>query len=128
MNDLFEGNASLADSDAQETLDAPKAPPRKLNLGNDKDRAEYFKQLKNKAIKNLYKNDPLVRQGIDAQLAVEAAKTSSSAKNDNVKYDESGKVTGVSNSVVSGVHATSKNQIALMQALRADINKRYGII
>jgi hypothetical protein len=113
MNNLFEGNANLFDSEDVENSETPQAPSRKLNMGNDRDRAELIRQLKAQAIKDLYKSDPIVRQGINAQIATEAAKA--------------GNVTGVNHSVVSGIHATVKNQKELAKALRADINKRYGI-
>lgn len=130
MNNIFEGNANLFDSEDVENTDThqvPQAPPRKLNMGNDKDRAELMKQLKTQAIKDLYKSDPTIRQGIDAQIAMEAAKALSKDQSSNVKRDGAGNVTGVNHSVVSGIHATVKNQKELAKALRADINKRYGI-
>lgn len=130
MNNLFEGNANLFDSEGVDNTDthqAPKTPPRNLNMGNDKDRAELMRQLKTQAIKDLYKSDPAIRQGIDAQIAMEAAKALSKAQSSNVKRDEAGNVAGVNYSVVSGIHATTNNQKELAKALRADINKRYGI-
>jgi predicted class III extradiol MEMO1 family dioxygenase len=127
MNNLFEGNANLFDSEDVENSETPQAPSRKLNMGNDRDRAELIRQLKAQAIKDLYKSDPIVRQGINAQIATEAAKALNQTKSSNVKHDEAGNVTGVNHSVVSGIHATVKNQKELAKALRADINKRYGI-
>jgi hypothetical protein len=121
---IFKGSDFWPD-ERSDQIEAPQEPPRKLNLGNDKDRAEYWNQLRVKAITELYKGDPLVRAGLEAQAANEAIPSRKTPE--NVVRDEAGNVTGVAKSVMSGTHATDARLKELMKAIRADVNKRYGI-
>lgn len=123
MNDLFEGNTNIFEDTDTDT----PTPSRKLNMGKDKDVKEFMTLLKAKAINDLYKSDPLVRQGIDAQLALDAVRAIKQAKESNVKRDALGNVSGVAHSVVSGAHATVKNQRELALAIQAETYKRYGV-
>ncbi|MBQ4856239.1 hypothetical protein IMW82_16340 [Rhodanobacter sp. B2A1Ga4] len=128
MNDLFEGNVNLFDEqEAESQPQATATTKRKLNPKNDKDARELMTLLQIKAMSDLYKNDPLVRQDMDAQAAKEAAKALQQAKESNVKRDALGNVSGINHSVVTGVHATVKNQVELAKALQAETYKRHGI-
>src|SRR3546814_3642461 len=72
--------------DEQEAESQPQATAttkRKLNPKNDKDARELMTLLQVKAMSDLYKNDPLVRQDMDAQAAKEAAKALQQAKESN---------------------------------------------
>ena len=95
-------------------------------LDNSKGATALMKQLKQEAIAKLYKSDPLVREGIDAQMAIEASRTVQ-AKPSIINYDDQGNLAGVKSSVVSGIHATSANQAELMRAIKANIYKKYGV-
>jgi hypothetical protein len=102
----------------------PTPTPRKFNLGNDKDRAEYFKQLQTEAITKLYKSDPLIRHSLDVQVALNGVEKPSKSV---VNFEEAGNVIGVSRSVIRGANATTKNQADLIRAIRANAYKRYGV-
>ncbi|HEY9130367.1 MAG TPA: hypothetical protein VIM98_01315 [Dyella sp.] len=91
----------------------PKIPPRKFNMGNDKDRYEYFQLLKLKA---LVDNPDAVAKPIKVK-----------EKESNIIKDEQGNYSGLKHSVINGIHATVKNQADLLKALRADTYKRHGI-
>lgn len=95
-------------------------------LDNSKGATALMKQIKLDTIARLYKSDPLVREGIDAQMAIEASRIVQ-AKPSIVNYDEQGNLSGVKSSVVSGIHATSANQAELMRAIKANIYKKYGV-
>src|SRR3546814_18342471 len=84
MNDLVEGNVNLFDEqEAESQPQATATTKRKLNPKNDKDARELMTLLQIKAMSDLYKNDPLVRQDMDAQAAKEAAKDLQQAKESN---------------------------------------------
>lgn len=73
-----------------------------------------WEQAKAETLAALYKNDPLIRQSLNAQMN----KQTSKAKPSIVTRDERGKVTGVEGgSVLSGRHATVKAQTELWNAL-----------
>lgn len=75
---------------------------------------ELWEQAKADTLVSLYKNDPLIRQSLDAQMNRETPK----AKPSIVLRDEQGRVTGVEGgSVLSGRHATVKAQTELWNAL-----------
>lgn len=95
-------------------------------LDNSKGATALMKQIKQDTIARLYKSDPLVREGIDAQMAIEASRAVQT-KPSIVNYDEQGNLSGVKSSVVSGIHATSANQAELMRAIKANIYKKYGV-
>lgn len=102
--------------DEARTESAPeesKTPPRKFNLGNDKDRYEYYQLLK---LKTLMENPDAI-----------AKPTKVKEKESNILKDEQGNYSGVKHSVINGIHATVKNQADLLKALRADAYKRHGI-
>lgn len=122
MNDL-NNDFEETNEDQEETITI--LPTRKLNLGNDRDRKEYLEQLRAKVIADLYKNDPLIRQSLDAQLTGMDGKARGSTS--VVQYGENGNVSGVDKSVIRGTHATTKNQTDLIKALKADAYKRYGV-
>ncbi len=85
-----------------------------------------MRQLKEDNIKKLYKNDPYIREGIDAQIAVEASRHTKT-KPSNIQYDEQGNIESIKASVVSGIKATEANQIELMKAIKDNIYKKYGV-
>ncbi len=85
-----------------------------------------MRQLRQETIARLYKSDPGIREGIDAQLAIEASKGKKVEQN-NFNYDEQGNLFGVKQSVVSGTSATVKNQTALMKEIKNNIYKQYGV-
>lgn len=101
------------DDNITPTPQEAKAPPRKLNTGNDKDRAELW---------NLYKARALLNHP-------EAFVTpyTPPPKESNVLRDSAGNYAGVKHSVMSGIHATVKNQTDLLRALKARVKARYGV-
>ena len=111
-------------TDGTTTNTTPVQP--KGMLDNSKGATALMKQIKQDTIARLYKSDPLIREGLDAQRAVEASRTVQ-AKPSIVNHDEQGNLTGVKSSVVSGIHATSANQAELMRAIKANIYKKYGV-
>lgn len=128
MTNLFSDTSNEEENVEQSpALPEVQNPPRKLNMGNDKDRMEVFRALGAKALTDLYRDDPLVREGIDAQLAMERATKAQPKESANILRNEQGYVSGVSKSVATGIHATTKNQVDLLRAIRADVNKIYGV-
>ncbi|WP_037037072.1 hypothetical protein [Pseudomonas sp. BAY1663] len=99
---------------------------RKSVMHDPKGAIELMRQLKEDNIKKLYKNDPYIREGIDAQLAVQAARHTKT-KPSNIQYNEQGNIESIKSSVVSGIHATEANQMELMQAIKDNIYKKYGV-
>lgn len=85
-----------------------------------------MRQLKGETIKSLYKSDPGIREGIDAQLAIESSKGMKAIQS-NFNYDEQGNLFGVKESVVSGVGATVKNQTELMKEIKKSIYSKYRV-
>lgn len=85
-----------------------------------------MRQLKTETVREMYRNDPLVRESLDVQIALESTQ-SKQDKPSNFLYDEKGNLSGIKSSVVSGVDATAKNQTALMKEIKANIYKQYGV-
>ncbi|MFI8384912.1 hypothetical protein [Pseudomonas sp. NPDC079086] len=104
----------------------PRSTPLPGILNNSKKAGEYMRNLKQETINNLYKSDPLIRESINAQMAVDATRTTKE-KPSIVAYDDQGKITGVTKSVVSGIHATGANQTEVMRAIKANIHKQLGV-
>lgn len=99
---------------------------RKSVMHDPKGAIELMRQLKEDNIKKLYKNDPYIREGIDAQIAIEASRHTK-VKPSNIQYDEQGNIESIKASVVSGIKATEANQIELMKAIKENIHKKYGV-
>ncbi|MDM9588248.1 hypothetical protein [Pseudomonas asiatica] len=95
-------------------------------MGNPAEAVTLMRQLRQETIARLYKSDPGIREGIDAQLAIEASKGKKVEQN-NFNYDEQGNLLGIKQSVVSGTSATVKNQTALMKEIKKNIYKQYGV-
>tara|TARA_R100001377_G_scaffold84121_2_gene66990 strand:- start:1339 stop:1785 length:447 start_codon:yes stop_codon:yes gene_type:complete len=108
------------------TTTSPTPVQSKGMLDNSKGATALMKQIKQETIAKLYKSDPLIREGIDAQMAIEASRTVQT-KPSILNYDEQGNLAGVKSSVVSGIHATGANQAELMKAIKANIYKKYGV-
>ena len=85
-----------------------------------------MRQLREETIKRLYQSDPGIREGIDAQLAIEASKGKKTTQS-NFNYDEQGNLFGIKESVVTGVNATVKNQTELMKEIKKSIYSKYGV-
>jgi len=99
-----------------------------LSKGNDNDRLKLWKQAEITALTKLYNYDPYVRADLDASMAKdEAAKRGIQKTSDNILFDEHGSPIGIKHNVASGPHATNKNQTELMEAIRADVLKKYGV-
>lgn len=106
----------------------PVSPPKRHGLDNAKDALAMYKEATEKAIRGLYEHDPLIRDGINAQRAMEQMTAGlTKPKVSNVTYDAQGNLNGVSKSVVSGPSATTRNQTDLWKALTMDMNKKLGI-
>lgn len=106
----------------------PVSPPKRRGLDNAKDGLAMYKEASESALKSLYDNDPLVRAGIQAQLASEQMQVSLKKERlSNVSYDANGSLTGVTKSVLSGPNATAKNQQDLWHALVKDMSKKLGV-
>ncbi|MBN6712588.1 hypothetical protein [Pseudomonas capsici] len=103
--------------------------PKTLHgLDNPKDAVAMMKQIKEQTLQRLYKNDPFIREGINAQAAIETARqTRNNSTPTNNIYDENGNFQGVNKSIISGPAATGKNQADAMKAIKANIYKRLGV-
>jgi hypothetical protein len=95
-------------------------------MNNPNGAVEMMRSLREETVNRLYKSDPLVRESMNARAAIDAAKASK-PKESNLIHDEQGRLIGVKHSVVSGVHATGNNQVALMREIKENINKQYGV-
>lgn len=119
MEDFWKDPENIFAANSKEEADPTfahqesKTPPRKFNMGNDKDRYEYYQLLK---IKALVDNPDAIAKPIKVK-----------EKESNILKDEQGNYSGVKHSVINGIHATIKNQADLLKALRADAYKRHGI-
>ncbi|AJO77727.1 hypothetical protein [Pseudomonas sp. MRSN 12121] len=108
-----------------ETTDPAK---RLRGLDNAADAYIMMKQVKEQTISNLYQNDPLIRESINAHSAIEKVHSSQETnKPTNLIYDEHGNFKGLKKSVIDGIHATGKHQTDAMKAIKADIYKRLGV-
>lgn len=97
-------------------------------LDNAKDAVTMMKQVRESTLARLYENDPLIRESLQAQAAVEQARLSRTvSKPSNNLYDDYGNFTGVNKSIISGAAATGKNQTDAMKAIKANIYKRLGV-
>ncbi|MCW5472949.1 hypothetical protein [Pseudomonas aeruginosa] len=85
-----------------------------------------MRQLKTETVREMYRNDPLVRESLDVQIALESTQPKQD-KPFNFLYDEKGNLSGIKSSVVSGTQATAKNQTELMKEIKANIYKQYGV-
>lgn len=116
----------IAQQSGWQYSDSPTKPLRGLDSASDA--YAMMKLAKEQAISHLYQNDPLVRESINAQAAVEQARNGLlTVKPSNLNYDANGNLQGIKHSVVSGTHATGKHQTETMKAIRADIYKRFGV-
>lgn len=105
-----------------------EAPHKLRGLDSAKDAITMMKQVRERTIARLYENDPLIRESLNAQAAVEDARKSHAvSKPSNNLYDANGNFTGVNKSIMSGPNATGKNQAEAMKAIRANIYKRLGV-
>jgi hypothetical protein len=77
------------------------------------------------SVLELYRNDPLIRASLDAQFAQEA-QDSSQVKETNMVYDAQGNLLGVKS--VGKTKNTDKGAAELMEAIRKDVERKYGII
>ncbi|EJM17651.1 hypothetical protein PMI22_03421 [Pseudomonas sp. GM21] len=104
-------------------------PAKRLRgLDNTADALAMMKQAREQTLANLYKNDPIVRESLNAQAAIEQAFYSqSNDKPSNLIYDGQGNFKGIKQSIISGTQATDKNQADMMRAIKADIYKRFGV-
>ncbi len=112
------------------TNDAYRQEPLKVqgSVMSDPARAvELMRELREKSTRELYRNDPIVRESLDVQAAFNAGKSATNTKSSNLNYDEYGNLAGIKNSVVSGVNATCSNQTDLMRAIKANLLKNYGL-
>lgn len=101
---------------------------RLRGLDNASDAYSMMKQVKEQTLASLYKNDPLIRESLNAQAAIEQARYSqATTKPNNLIHDEQGNFKGIKQSVISGTHATGKHQTDVMRAIKADIYKRFGV-
>jgi hypothetical protein len=112
MTNIFEDDSQAIHTPEPETP-TPEAPPRKFNMNDDKDRNELIQLLKLKA---LVEHPDAIAKVVEPKAHVS-----------NIVRDDKGNVAGTKNSVMSGIHATAKNQADLFKALKADAQKRYGI-
>lgn len=104
----------------------PFSPQRTSVMNDPAGAVAMMRQLREETVKRLYQSDPGIREGIDAQLAIEASKGKQASKS-NFNYDEQGNLSGVKESVVTGVNATTKNQTELMKEIKKNIYSKYGI-
>jgi hypothetical protein len=97
-------------------------------LSNTGDAVAMMKQIREQTIADLYQHDTYIREGIDAQYAVERANANSAQqKASNNNYDDEGNFTGMKKSILNGSNATVKNQVEAMRAIKADIMKNLNI-
>ncbi|MGA3680311.1 hypothetical protein [Pseudomonas graminis] len=106
---------------------ADSAKPTRA-LHNTSDAVAMMKKIKQETISELYQNDSYIREGIDAQYAIERSNVNSfQQKPSNNTYDEAGNFTGMKKSILNGANATVKNQVEAMRAIKADIYKNFNI-
>ncbi|MDF5855689.1 hypothetical protein P4209_23910 [Pseudomonas aeruginosa] len=103
----------------------PTAKPKSV-MHDSEGAVALMRQLKTETVREMYRNDPLVRESLDVQIALEKTQANKE-QSSNFIYDEHGKLAGVKSSVVTGVNATTKNQAALMKEIKANIYKQYGV-
>lgn len=131
MDDLFDQEQPFDEYEEYEQEEAPTPPvsaPKRRGLDSSKDALAMYKELQEATIKGLYRDDPLIREGLNAQVASELMKQAAAVKKaSNLNYDAQGNLTGVSKSVMGGVHATDKNRKDLLKAIQADIYKKLGV-
>ncbi|MCF9018154.1 hypothetical protein GIV21_08440 [Pseudomonas syringae] len=97
-------------------------------LDSSKDAVAIMKQVKQATLERLYKDDPLIRESLDMQVAVQQARLDRTTnKPSNNQYDSQGNFTGVTQSIISGPAATGKNQTDAMKAIKASVYKRLGV-
>lgn len=123
--DLFKNTDDLFESPEQVAEDnAPTLPEQlhKRSIGNDKDRLAMWHEAGADAVLGLYKHDPLIRASIDSQL--HGDNDPQLRKHDsNIVYDEQGRLVGTKTSPMN----TSRAQTELMEAIRKDMARKYGI-
>ena len=116
-NEFWQDPQSVFDTDNNveptPAPEQPKAPPRKLNIGNDKDRAELWA---------LHKIKALVNHADEVTYVAPPPK-----KETNLLRDTEGNLSGVKHSVMAGRHATGRDQAELLQALRERVYNQYNV-
>lgn len=127
MSDLFDDNSSELFNAEVSRIPVENVLPKKLNPGNDKDRMEMFREAGRKAVETLYESDPIVRDALRAQVSLDRVKGVRDQKSSLVITDDRGDVIGLTKPVLTGVHATGKNQLDLMRKIKAGIYKHYSI-
>lgn len=106
-------------------LESP--PARKMNLRNDKDAKSMMDEARRKVIASLYDSDALVRNSLLAQVSLERAEAAKKGRETVAITSDQGHVVGLSKPVLTGVHATTKNQVDLMRAINASVRKSYSV-
>lgn len=112
------------------TNDAHRQTPPKVQgsvMSDPAGAVKLMRELREKSTRELYRNDPIVRESLDVQAAFNAGKSTTNTKSSNLNYDEHGNLAGIKSSVVSGVNATCSNQTDLMRAIKANLLKNYGL-
>lgn len=120
MNDIFNDDRTnwLSNNDVQGSVDIEdhETPKRSSGLpGNDKELQCQWQSIRESTIRRLYKNDPLIRAGLDLQIRMEAARRKE-VPSSTVAYDDDGKLLPPKKSLLQG--ASSKEQMEYMQAIR----------
>lgn len=124
---VVEQEGWIIDGDAPRQAQTSNTSTKRTSVMNDpKGAIELMRELREETIRKLYKNDPVIREGLDAQMAIEASRAVK-PKESNFTYDEQGNLSGVKSSVVSGVNATVRNQTELMREIKNNIYKKYGV-
>lgn len=106
-------------------LESP--PTKKMNLRNDKDAKAMLDEARRKAITSLYNSDTLVRDSLLAQVSLERAEAAKKSSETVAITSDQGHVVGLSKPVLTGVHATTKNQVDLIRAITASVRKNYSV-
>lgn len=91
MTNVFE-EQEPATSEEQEPVTPEEQKP--VNM-KDLSPEEQMKKIKQETLERLYKNDPVIREGIDAQLAIEASRGKAQPKETPFMYDLEGNLIGV---------------------------------
>lgn len=91
-------------------------------LGDSKAAESWFSNSKAKYVQDAYRSDPLIRQELDAHLAMQAIKAPKH-QDSNLKTDEQGRITGTKRSCVYGSEA---DRTEYMRAVRERVMKQYG--
>lgn len=103
---VFEESQDTTPVDQQADTGKPLTPEERMAM------------LRHKVVEDLYKNDPAIKEGINAQLAVERSRGVAPAKESPFEYDASGNLLGVKGKA---------SPTELMQEIKKNTERKLGV-